>query len=84
MNCKYCGASLPSQGGHCPECGRMIPISQMKDMKAMLNPSLNQYHNKDTAFYKKETAYNGDAKIGKIVMIVITIIILFVIVAIAK
>lgn len=81
MNCKYCGAALPSKGGHCPECGKMIPISQMKDMKAMLDPRLNQYHNPDTAFYKSQSSYDGDTKIGKIVVVIIAIIILFIIIA---
>ena len=32
MNCKYCGHGLPTSGGKCPGCGRMIPINQQKQM----------------------------------------------------
>ena len=38
MNCKYCGAALPTKGGICPECGRIIPMDQQKQMREMLDP----------------------------------------------
>ena len=47
MNCKYCGTGLPSKGGMCPGCHRMIPLDQQKMMKEMLDPRLNEYRNKD-------------------------------------
>lgn len=64
MNCKYCGTGLPSKGGMCPGCHRMIPLDQQKMMKEMLDPRLNEYRNKDTAMYKKQSAYEG-LNIGK-------------------
>lgn len=79
MNCKYCGAALPSTGGHCPECGKMIPISQMKTIRQMTDPRLNEYHNKDTAFYKKETAYE-DTRNGKIFVTILAIIFIIIII----
>ena len=85
MNCKYCGAALPTQGGVCPECGRMIPISQQKDMRDMLDPRWNQYRNKDTAMYKSASNNDGnDAKIGKAVMLIVGVIVLLIIFAIIK
>ena len=54
MNCKYCGAALPTKGGVCPDCGRMIPMDQQKQMREILDPRWNEYRNKDTALYKKE------------------------------
>jgi hypothetical protein len=85
MNCKYCGAALPTQGGVCPECGRMIPISQQREMREMLDPRWNQYRNKDTASFKSSS--NGDAsyaKTGKTVLLIIGIIIALIIFAIIK
>ena len=67
MNCRYCGAGLPSKGGACPSCGRMIPFDQQKMMRDMLDPQLNAYRNKDTAMYKKESASNN-IDIGKIII----------------
>lgn len=85
MNCKYCGAALPTQGGVCPECGKMIPISQQRDMRDMLDPRWNQYRNKDTALYKSASNGDaGDAKLGKTVMIIIGIIVLLIIFALIK
>ncbi len=85
MNCKFCGAALPTQGGVCPECGRMIPISQQKDMRDMLDPRWNQYRNKDTALYKSASNdEQNDAKIGKAVMLIVGIVILLIIFAIIK
>lgn len=82
MNCKYCGASLPTKGGHCPSCGRMIPVSQQKEIKKMIDPRWNEYKNKDTYMYKKEQAY--DIKIGKTVFFIILIILIIIIIAITK
>ncbi len=82
MNCRYCGTGLPSKGGACPGCGRMIPFDQQRQMRDLLDPRLNEYKNKDTAMYKKETAYD-DAKLGKIILFflgLLAIIILLVIV----
>lgn len=85
MNCKFCGAALPTQGGVCPECGRMIPISQQKDMRDMLDPRWNQYRNKDTALYKSASNdEQNDAKIGKAVMLIVGVIILLILLAIIK
>ncbi len=75
MNCKYCGAALPTKGGVCPECGKMIPISQQKEMREMLDPRWNQYRNKDTAFYKSASNNsNTDEQLGKKVLIIIGIV----------
>lgn len=79
MNCKYCGAALPTQGGVCPGCGKMIPISQQKEMKEMLDPRWNEYRNINSTKYKSETAYDSNDKIGKIIIIVIVLIILLII-----
>lgn len=84
MNCKYCGAALPSHGGVCPNCGKMIPVSQMKEMKQILDPRLNQYYNKDTAYYKSNNNQNSDAKIGKAILLIIAAIILVIIIIIVK
>lgn len=87
MNCKYCGAALPTRGGVCPECGRMIPIPQQNEMKRMLDSRWNEYRNINTADYKR--ASNNDieaqnAKIGKIVVLAIGIIIVLIIFAIIR
>ncbi|HAB66991.1 MAG TPA: hypothetical protein DCE23_06445 [Firmicutes bacterium] len=77
MNCKYCGAALPTKGGVCPECGKMIPISQQKEMREMLDPRWNQYRNKDTALYKSASNNDRatqDAKLGKIILIIFGVI----------
>lgn len=84
MNCKYCGAALPTSGGVCPSCGKMIPISQQKEMKNMLDPRWNQYRNKDTAFYKKASNTDSDAKIGKAFLLIIGVIVVILIIAIVK
>ena len=83
MNCKYCGHGLPSSGGKCPGCGKMIPISQQKEMKQMLDPRWNQFRSQDTAYYK--SASNNDSiannkKTGVLVLILIVVIILLLIV----
>jgi predicted nucleic acid-binding Zn ribbon protein len=87
MNCKYCGAALPTRGGVCPECGRMIPISQQQEMRQMLDPKWNMYRNKNTAEYKKasnnDTSYQ-DKRVGKIIVFAILAIIVFIIIAIVK
>ena len=87
MNCKYCGAALPTHGGVCPECGRMIPITQQTEMKRMLDPKWNQYRNKNTAEYKKASnndTFSNDTKTGKMVLIAIGIIIILIIFAIIR
>ena len=84
MNCKYCGAALPTKGGVCPECGKMIPISQQKEMKDMLDPRWNQYRNKDTAMYKSASNTDGDAKIGKAIVFIIAVLLIILIIAIAR
>ncbi len=84
MNCKYCGAALPTRGGVCPECGRMIPISQQKEMKEILDPKWNEFRSKDTAYYKTNQNTNNDAKIGKGVLLIIAVIILFIIIILIK
>ena len=85
MNCKYCGAALPTKGGICPECGRIIPMDQQKQMREMLDPKWNEYRNKDTAMYKKESAYDpNNDKMGKAVVLVIVVIVVIIILAIAN
>lgn len=87
MNCKYCGHGLPTSGGVCPGCGKMIPISQQKEMRQMLDPRWNDYRNKDTAFYKSASNndnVNSDKKLGNIIVLIIGIIILFILIAIIK
>jgi len=87
MNCKYCGAALPTFGGVCPECGRMIPISQQTEMKRMLDPKWNQYRNKNTAEYKKASnndTVSNDTRTGKIIAFSILFIIILIIIAIVK
>ena len=86
MNCKYCGAALPTKGGVCPECGRMIPMPQQIEMRKMLDPKWNEYRNMNTADYKKASnndsyAGNSDAKVGKIIVIAIIVVIILIIMA---
>jgi hypothetical protein len=82
MNCKYCGAGLPTKGSVCPNCGKIIPMSQQKDMQQMLDPRWNDYRNKDTAFYKQASNTDGDAKIGKAIALIVIVIIAVIILAI--
>lgn len=82
MNCKYCGAALPTKGGHCPSCGKMIPISQQKEIKSIIDPAWNEYKNPNTAFYKKETAF--DVKISKAFVLIIGVILVIIFIAIVK
>ena len=82
MNCKYCGHGLPTSGGKCPGCGRMIPINQQKEMRQMLDPRWNDFRSQDTAFYKSES--NNDSRAGKknTGIIVLAIVVLLIILAI--
>lgn len=84
MNCKYCGSSLPTSGGHCPNCGKMIPISQQKEMREILDPRWNQYRNKDAAFYKSASNNQNDAKLGKSILIIIIIVVVILIITMIK
>ena len=84
MNCKYCGGALPTKGGVCPNCGKIIPVTQQKQMKKKLDHKWNQYRNKNTSIYKEESNDNQDTKIGKTIMIIIFIIIAIIILAIIK
>lgn len=84
MNCRYCGAGLPTKGGVCPNCGKLIPMDQQRDMRQMLDPKWNDYRNQNTAMYKKESAYDSDAKIGKIVVFIVLIIVIIILIAIFK
>lgn len=84
MHCKYCGASLPTKGGHCPSCGRMIPIDQQKEIRQMIDPKWNTYRNKDTAFYKQHAINNQDEKNGKIIFIILAILIIIIIIIVCK
>ena len=81
MNCKYCGAALPSSGGTCRECGRMIPMDQIKLRKEMLDPKWNDYRNQNTAMYKSNTAY--ESKNGKKTGIIIVVVIIIIIILLA-
>ena len=83
MNCRYCGHGLPSSGGKCQGCGKMIPMDQQRQMREMLDPRWNDFRSQDTAFYKSES--NNDSRAGKknvgvIVLILIVLIILLFIV----
>lgn len=83
MNCQYCGHGLPTSGGKCPGCGKMIPISQQKQMREMLDPRWNQFRSPDTALYKSES--NNDSMAGKknkglLVIILIVVILILIIV----
>ena len=84
MNCKYCGAGLPTKGGVCPSCGKMIPISQQKQMREMLDPNWNMYHNKDTAMYKSQSNTDSETKIGAAVCLIVVVIVVILIIAIVK
>lgn len=85
MNCRYCGHGLPTSGGVCPGCGKMIPISQQKEICQMLDPRWNDYRNKDTAFYKSASNNdNVDKKIGNAVVLIIGAILLIIIIALIK
>ncbi len=82
MNCKYCGHGLPTSGGKCPGCGKMIPINQQKEIRQMLDPRWNDFRSQDTAFYKSES--NNDSRAGKknTGIIVLAIVVLLIILAI--
>lgn len=85
MNCRYCGHALPTSGGVCPGCGKMIPISQQKEMREMLDPRWNQYRNKDTAFYKSASNNEvNDKKIGNAVVLIVVVIIVIILIAVIK
>lgn len=84
MNCRYCGAALPTNGGVCPSCGKMIPMDQQREMRQMLDPRWNEYRNQDTALYKKDSNTDGDAKIGKAIALLIIGIIIIAIIIIIK
>ena len=84
MNCKYCGAALPTKGGICPECGRIIPMDQQKQMREMLDPKWNEYRDPNTAMYKKESAYDPNDKMGKAIVLIVVVLIVLIIIAIAK
>lgn len=83
MNCKYCGAALPTSGGVCPSCGRMIPISQQKEMKEMLDPRWNQYRNKDTAFYKS-SSNEEEKKTNKPLLFIIAVVLIILLIILIK
>ena len=82
MNCRYCGHGLPSSGGKCPGCGKMIPMDQQRQMREMLDPRWNDFRSQDTAFYKSES--NNDSRAGKknvgviVLILVVLIILLFI------
>lgn len=82
MNCKYCGHGLPTSGGKCPGCGKMIPISQQKEMREMLDPKWNDFRSQDTAYYKSES--NNDSRAGKkntgILLLVLIVLILILVI----
>ena len=84
MNCKYCGAALPTKGGICPECGRIIPMDQQKQMREMLDPKWNEYRDPNTAMYKKESAYDPNDKMGKAIVLIVVVLVVLIIIAIAK
>ncbi len=79
MNCKYCGAALPTKGGVCPECGKMIPISQQKEMRELLDPRWNQFRSQDTAFYKMNSNEKKQTNKPLLFIIVVILVILLII-----
>ena len=83
MNCKYCGASLPSKGGTCPNCGKLIPMDQIRERREMLDPRLNEYRDMNTAMYKSNQAYddNKDKKVGIIIVVIIVLLLALLIIA---
>lgn len=82
-NCRYCGAALPTSGGHCPNCGRMIPMDQQQMLRSMIDPKWNMYKNQDTAMYKKESN-NKDEKIGKAIAFILLVLVVIIILLIIK
>lgn len=84
MNCRYCGAALPTRGGHCPNCGKMIPIDQQKMIRQTIDPKWNVYRNKDTAFYKQNKKEKENEKIGKIIFTILAILIIIIIIGVIK
>ena len=83
MNCKYCGAALPSKGGTCPNCGKLIPMDQIRERREMLDPRLNEYRDMNTAMYKSNQAYDDDKdkKVGIIVVAIIILLLVLIIIA---
>ena len=79
MNCKYCGCALPTSSGHCPSCGRLIPMDQLVKLKQMNDPKWNDYKNKDTAFYKTNQHEKPTNKALLVIIIIILVILLIVI-----
>lgn len=85
MNCRYCGAGLPTKGGVCPECGKMIPIDQQKQMREMLDPKWNEYKNQKTAFYNSSNnQHANDSKIGKLIIGIILLLLIIIIIAVVR
>lgn len=84
MNCKYCGAGLPTKGGVCPNCGKMIPMDQLREIKQMTDPNWNNYMNKDTSFYKRESAYEDNSGNKKFVLLIAGLVIILIIILIIK
>ena len=83
MNCKYCGAALPTKGGTCPQCGKMIPMDQKKLMREMLDSRWNDYKDPNTAMYKSASNTDGEnAKLGKAIAIMVLIMIIIIIVVV--
>lgn len=82
MNCKYCGAALPTKGGVCPECGKMIPISQQKEMRELLDPRWNQFRSQDTAFYKMNS--NEKKQTNKPLLFIIVVILVILLIVLIK
>ena len=76
MNCKYCGAALPTKGGTCPNCGRMIPMDQKKIMRELLDPKWNEYRDQNTAMYKSASNTDGEnARLGKMIAIMLFVMV---------
>lgn len=81
MHCKYCGNALPSNGGHCPNCGRMIPVDQMIRLRQMTDPKFNEYKNQNTSFYKQN---NQSKQTNKPLLVIIIIILLILLLVLLK
>ena len=83
--CESWSSSFDEINGVCPECGRIIPMDQQKQMREMLDPKWNDYRDPNTAMYKKESAYDpNNDRVGKTVVLIIVVLVIIVIIAIAN
>ena len=81
MNCKYCGAAIPTALGHCPNCGRIMPVDQLTRHQQMIDPKWNEYRSKDTSLYKTN---QHEKKTNKALLVIIIIILVIILIVILK